>query len=35
LKQEGLHVVFAFVRDCLKNETFIMSAAPKPRETAA
>ena len=35
LKQEDLQAVFAFVRDCLKDETFIMNAALKPGELAA
>ncbi len=35
LKQEDLQAVFAFVRDCLKDETFIMNAALKPGEMAA
>lgn len=35
LKQEDLQAVFAFVRDCLKDETFIMTAALKPGEIAA
>ena len=30
LKQEDLQAVFAFVRDCLKDETFIVNAALKP-----
>lgn len=29
LKREDLQAVFAFVRDCLKDETFIMHAALK------
>lgn len=35
LKQEDLQAVFAFVRDCLKDETFIMNAALKPGEMPA
>lgn len=27
VKQQDLEVVFAFVRDCMKDETFIMQAA--------
>lgn len=30
LQAEDLQAVFAFVRDCLKDETFIMRAAIRP-----
>lgn len=35
LKAEDLQAVFAFVRDCLRDETYIMHAALKPRAVAA
>lgn len=35
LKPEDLQAVFAFVRDCLKDETYIMHAAIHPPEAMA
>ncbi len=35
LKAEDLQAVFAFVRDCLKDETFIMKAALRTDGLAA
>ncbi len=35
LKHEDLQAVFAFVRDCLKDETYIMNAVLKPEGMAA
>lgn len=35
LKAEDLQAVFAFVRDCLKDEEFIMQATLRPDKVAA
>ncbi|MBL8393412.1 MAG: DUF433 domain-containing protein [Candidatus Accumulibacter sp.] len=35
LKPEDLQAVFSFVRDCLKEETYIMQATIHPRGIAA
>ena len=35
MKPEGSQAVFAFVRDCLKEETFIINAALKVGEMTA
>ena len=35
LQAEDLHAVFSFVRDCLKDETWIMRATIQPPEITA
>jgi uncharacterized protein (DUF433 family) len=35
LTQQDLQAVFAFVRDCMRDETFIMRAAAEPDQVPA